>query len=139
MRFTKRQSCGLRCGNDPVETVRRINRRWIVHGGLRDTAAAYLEELREKDPARLRRSCELAMDLVHGESGGLDPKPWFYAGLFSLATADEARRMLASHPLTLMVWRHLRRVPDVDDAPDGIRELGGNIADSIRRNNPMFA
>lgn len=79
------------------------------------------------------------MDLVHGESGGLDPKPWFYAGLFSLATADEARRMLASHPLTLMVWRHLRRVPDVDDAPDGIRELGGNIADAIRRNNPMFA
>jgi hypothetical protein len=29
-----------------------------------------------------------------------DPKPWFYAGLFSPATATEARRFLADHRIT---------------------------------------
>ena len=30
-----------------------------------------------------------------------DPKPWFYAGLFSLATVDEAKRFLAGHSFTV--------------------------------------
>jgi hypothetical protein len=29
-----------------------------------------------------------------------DPKPWFYAGLFSLATAAEAKQFLATHRIT---------------------------------------
>lgn len=29
-----------------------------------------------------------------------DPKPWFYAGLFSLATCEEARRFLGPHRVT---------------------------------------
>lgn len=32
-----------------------------------------------------------------------DPKPWFYSGLFSLATNDEARKFLAEHSLTRYV------------------------------------
>lgn len=30
-----------------------------------------------------------------------DPKPWFYTGLFCLASRDEARRFLASHRITM--------------------------------------
>src|ERR1041384_2872948 len=35
------------------------------------------------------------------EAAPEDPKPWFYAGLFSLATVEEARRFLANHSFTL--------------------------------------
>ena len=30
-----------------------------------------------------------------------DPKPWFYAGLFSLATLAEAERFLSGHDFTI--------------------------------------
>jgi len=119
------------CRKSPVEAVRRINRRWIVHGGLRDTAAEYLAELEAKDPRRLRRSCELAMDLVHSQAGHADPKPWFYAGLFALAEPDEAERFLEAHPLTRMVWETLAGFPEDEKAPESLRVLSRQIAEAI--------
>jgi len=115
-----------------VESVRRINRRWIVHGGLRDTAAAYLAELGQSDPDRLRASCQLAMELVHSKAGHADPKPWFYVGLFAHARPHEAERFLASHPFTRAAWEILHDVPCRDGAPGNLILLARQIAQEIR-------
>ncbi|QJE94483.1 hypothetical protein [Luteolibacter luteus] len=89
-------------GEKSVEKVLRINHRWIVHGRLKENAAAYLAELREKDPERLLRASELALHLVHYKKSEMvrDPKPLFYAGLFAEATREEIDRFLDGHPMT---------------------------------------
>lgn len=83
-----------------VAWATKLNRRWIVHHGLNERAKEYMDYLAAADPSRLERSCWLAHELAH-QASGEDPKPWFYAGLFSLATVEEARKFLASHWLTL--------------------------------------
>lgn len=83
-----------------VDWARRVNSRWIAHHGLSENAAAYLDHLSRFDPSRLAKSCRLAQELVCERAQNEDPKPWFYAGLFGLATQDEARRFLADHWFT---------------------------------------
>lgn len=78
----------------------RLNERWIVHHGLDQRAKAYMDHLSKVDPRRLERSCRLAHHLAR-QAAPEDPKPWFYAGLFSLATVEEAREFLANHWFTL--------------------------------------
>ncbi len=97
---------------EAVATVRRINQTWIVRGRLRDTAAGYLRHLESKDPDRLQRSCELALEMVHSREPGQDPKPQFYAGIFGLATPEEARCFLHSHFLTHSIWSRTHGLPD---------------------------
>ena len=86
--------------SDVVAWAKRINRGWFVRNGLADTAAAWLAQLEELDPARLLASCDIARALSRGPDRTNDPKPWFYAGLFSLATEAEARQFLANYRLT---------------------------------------
>lgn len=88
---------------DHVAWVRRVNARWIVHHGLDENAQAYLDHLAKVDPQRLKRSCRNAHLMVEQKDGMDDPKPWFYAGLFSLATNEEVNRFLAEHWLTKIV------------------------------------
>lgn len=83
-----------------VDWARRVNRTWIVRGGLDGDAEAWLEHLAELGDGRLERSCEAAKAMCDIRDRSEDPKPWFYAGLFSLATAEEARRFLAGHRIT---------------------------------------
>lgn len=123
---------------NPVDAVRRINRRWIVHGGLRDTAASYLDALEQTDRPRLLRSCQLALDLAHGLGAHGDPKPWFYGGLFSLAEPAEVEHLLGGHPLTHQVWKNLHGIPGPADIPPGLQALCGGIAEVIRR-QPAYA
>jgi hypothetical protein len=78
----------------------RVNSRWIAHHGLSENAEAYLNHLRQHDPDRLSKSCRRAHRLVRECKPGEDPKPWFYAALFSLATEAEARQFLADHWFT---------------------------------------
>ena len=82
------------------EWARRINRCWFVRGGLDASTDAWLAHLEETDPARLLASCEIARALSRGSDHTHDPKPWFYAGLFSLATPEEAAAYLATHRFT---------------------------------------
>ncbi len=63
--------------------------------GLRKNAAFYLDHLARTDPARLHRSCRRVKLLADQFGHTEDPKPWFYAALFSLATIPEAKRFLA--------------------------------------------
>lgn len=84
----------------PVDWVKRINRSWIVHNNLNDRAEAWVNHLAEENDPRLMRSCELARTMCDLREPLDDPKPWFYAGLFHLATAEEALRFLDTHRVT---------------------------------------
>ena len=86
--------------SDLTAWAKRVNRAWLVRGGLADTTDAWLAHLEQSDPGRLLASCEIARALSRGPDRTHDPKPWFYAGLFSLASAEEARHYLTNHRFT---------------------------------------
>jgi hypothetical protein len=85
---------------DPTAWARRVNRGWLVRGGLAETTDAWLTHLEKTDPARLLAACESARDLSRGPDRVNDPKPWFYAGIFSVATTAEASQYLTNHRFT---------------------------------------
>ena len=80
--------------------VKRVNNTWIVRGGLNQNAEGWLEHLARCDDGRMLPSCNAARAMCGMRDPLEDPKPWFYAGLFSLATAEEARRFLGVHRVT---------------------------------------
>lgn len=84
----------------PVEWVKRVNRSWIVHNNLNDQAESWVNYLAEPDALRLETSCEIARKMCDLRDPLDDPKPWFYAGLFHLATAAEAQLFLDFHRVT---------------------------------------
>ncbi len=86
-----------------VAWARKVNDAWLVHGRLDIAAAAYMDQLEKIDPVRLARSCQRARLLTGARGRFADPKPWFYGGLFSLATPSEAKRYLADHPFVAAV------------------------------------
>src|SRR5690606_22445529 len=94
----------------------------------RDHANAYLDHLERNDPRRLDRSCEIAMELVHQRQRVKDPKPLFYAGLFSLARHGEIDRYLGEHAFTRAV---LLRVLGDRDAPSLPSEEAERLARTI--------
>ena len=77
-----------------------MNSSWIVHSDLARHAGEYLAHLESSDPPRLERSCENARLLVSLRDPFEDPKAWFYAGLFSLATPEELDRFAETHWMT---------------------------------------
>lgn len=83
-----------------VDWVKRVNRAWIVHNNLNDQAEAWVDYLLANQDPRLDRSCETARTMCDLRDPLDDPKPWFYAGLFHFATADEAKRFLDVHRVT---------------------------------------
>ena len=85
---------------DVIAWAKRINRGWFVRNGLADATDAWLDHLAQHDPDRLLASCEIARALSRGPDRVNDPKPWFYSGLFALATEAEARQFLANYKLT---------------------------------------
>lgn len=115
-----------------VAKAHRINNRWIVHGNLRDNTNAYLSHLSSTDPLRLEESCSIAMDLVHRRGSLKDPKPLFYAGLFSLANEEEIERFLRNHHFTRSVIRRARGGPCDAGLPDGTSRLAETVADLVR-------
>jgi len=94
--------------------ARRVNGCWFVRGGLDETTEAWLVHLEQTDPVRLLASCEIARDLSRGPDHTHDPKPWFYAGLFSLATEKEARTYLTAHRFTAAAIPALAQDPTLN-------------------------
>lgn len=80
--------------------VRKVNDRWLVHSGLQHRATAYLDHLAATDRERLIHSLRIVRELFRALAPLEDPKPRFYAGIFSLATDEEARRYLHDHLFT---------------------------------------
>lgn len=112
-----------------VSWASRVNQRWIVHHGLDERAKAYMDHLAQVDPSRLEQSCHLAYQLAR-QAAREDPKPWFYAGLFSLATMEEARDFLANH------WFTLSAIPSFSTLPspaDTAGPLGPAARDKLER------
>ena len=131
-----------------TEWVRRVNRTWLVHGGLNAAAERWMDYLAASDPARLDASCLVARAMCTMRDPLADPKPWFYAGLFSLAAQDEVERFIPSFRITkaaipsmagddeVMLWlervsgetkaliRDLRAALERLDAGDGINAAG---------------
>ena len=118
--------------NDFVDWVHRVNGRWIVHHGLKESAEAYLNHLQADDPGRLMDSCARAHQLVHTWAPSEDPKPWFYAGLFSLATAREAERFLDGHWFTVWCIPTLAEKMGNGMRPEGIGPDTESKANRIR-------
>jgi hypothetical protein len=88
---------------DYVAWAKRVNSRWIVHHDLNRNAGLYLDHLARTDQPRLVSSCRNARLMTGWCDPMQDPKPWFYSGLFSLTTPEEAGIFLADHWLTRMV------------------------------------
>jgi hypothetical protein len=84
----------------PVDWARRVNQSWIVRHGLAERAEEWLNYLDQRNDDRLDPSCLTAQAMSWRRDRSEDPKPWFYAGLFSRATAQEAKQFLANHRLT---------------------------------------
>lgn len=83
-----------------LEWARRVNRSWIVRSNLNDHADAWIEYLQDLNDGRLEKCCRIARAMCEQRNFYDDPKPWFYAGLFSLATQEEAKRYLDTHRIT---------------------------------------
>lgn len=66
---------------------------------LREDAQSFLDHLAATDSARLRECCRRARLLTSAHPGE-DPKPWFYGGLFSVASPEETLRFLKGHDFT---------------------------------------
>ena len=121
-------------GEIDLTKVQRVNQSWIVHGHLRDTAAAWIEHLRRTDSARLEKSCWLALFLTRYKKSVLrDPKPLFYAGLFAFATREEAAWFLAEHPMTRAITLlGLGDESGLEELGEQARELAKGVAGEIR-------
>ncbi len=85
---------------DPTEWAKLVNRTWIVHNNLNNSAQDWMDYLADLADGRLIPSCEIAREMCRLRDPLDDPKPWFYAGLFHLATAEEARKFLPNHRVT---------------------------------------
>ena len=85
----------------PVEWVNFVNSSWIVRGGLNERAREWLDYLASLDDGRLLASCKAARAMCGLREPLEDPKPWFYAGLFSLATSEEAARFIQPYRITM--------------------------------------
>jgi hypothetical protein len=86
---------------DLIAQARRINRTWIVRGQLAEHTAGYLDDLEKSAPDILRTVCELAVAAAKRASKEQrDPKPDFYASIFSRATEEDRERYLRDHAWT---------------------------------------
>lgn len=85
---------------DPLTWANTVNNTWIVHNNLNNSAEDWLLHLGRLDDGRLIPSCEIARKMCALRDPLDDPKPWFYAGLFHLATQEEAIDFLPNHRVT---------------------------------------
>lgn len=81
-----------------VSKALRINQTWPVRGHLRETTERYLNLLQRERPEDLAEVCALAVAAARKASREQrDPKPDFYASLFSRATPEERANFLQDH------------------------------------------
>jgi hypothetical protein len=109
-----------------------VNSSWIVHSDLDRHAEEYLAHLESSDPPRLERSCENARALVGLRDPFGDPKAWFYAGLFSLATPDELDRFAETHWMTRAAVSSIDPPESAGFSPSALEKLR-RIRDALSR------
>jgi hypothetical protein len=121
----------------PVDWVTRVNRAWLVRGGLNVAAEKWLNHLRASDPKRLEASCVAAREMCGMRDPLADPKPWFYAGLFSLAAPDEVGRFIPGYRITKAAVPSMEHDDEVllwlDRVGDETRDLIGELRGGLER------
>jgi len=91
------------------ERVLRVNRTWITRGGLAVTTEKYLKHLASTRQEVLEVVCERALAAAQNSSKNqIDPKPSFYASLFSEATKKERDQFLKNHFFTRLLSAELQ-------------------------------
>ncbi len=91
----------MKPAGDPVAKARRINRTWLTQGALAENTERYLDHLAMTRPTDLPKVCLLAIEgAMAASEQGKDPKPPFYANLFSTATKTERDTFLKDHFFT---------------------------------------
>jgi len=84
--------------------ARRVNRAWLTRGNLAQNTENYLDHLSTKRPTELKEVCERALREARAASRAQnDPKPAFYASIFSGATKDERNTFLREHFFTRLL------------------------------------
>ncbi len=116
-----------------LDWVKRVNRSWVVRSNLNDHAEAWLQYLGDLDDGRLLKSCEIARGMCSIRDRQIDPKPWFYGGLFSLATLEEAKLFIPTHRLTKSVVPAMRKQEDVRLWLDRVGPETDELVDLLRR------
>ncbi len=96
-----------------IEWAKRVNGSWLVRSNLKEHAAEWIDYLAALADGRLEKSCLLARQFCDLRRPDDDPKPWFYAGLFRLATAAEAGQFLSTHRVTKATVPSMLEDPDV--------------------------
>jgi hypothetical protein len=114
----------------PVEWARRVNNSWIVRGGLDARAREWLDHLALPGDGRLLESCLAARAMCGLREPLEDPKPWFYAGLFSLASREEAARFLQPYRVTMAA---VPAMADDENVALWLDRVGNETRDLVRR------
>lgn len=109
----------------PLDWAKQVNRSWIVRNHLDDHAEQWLQHLSALNDGRLLPACEAARAMCYQRGPLDDPKLWFYAGLFSPATAAEANHFLAEHHGTKAT------VPAMHN-DEGVRQWLANVSPETR-------
>ncbi len=82
--------------------VKMINLKWLTKGDLAEDAKKYIDRLEKQDFERVTHLCHVALACAREASARhLDPKPLFYAGLFSQTTPEERQELLGNNKVTL--------------------------------------
>ena len=89
---------------DAIACAKRINRTWITKGGLAESTEKYFCHLEEVRPNDLEAVCREAVQAAKNASNEhKDPKPAFYASIFSRATREERNDFLKNHFFTRLL------------------------------------
>jgi hypothetical protein len=118
----------------PIDWARRVNRSWLVRSNLNEHSEAWLDYLAELDDGRQLKSCEIARALCDRRRPEDDPKPWFYSGLFQLATAGEAKCFLDTHRVTKALVPAMAEDPEVRLWLDRVGPETSELINRIRQN-----
>lgn len=117
----------------PVDWARRVNRSWLVRSNLNEHTEAWLDYLAGLDDGRLLKSCAFARAMCEIRQNDDDPKPWFYSGIFQLATAAEAKRFLDTHRVTKATVPAMAADPEVHLWLDRVGPETRELLDRLRR------
>jgi hypothetical protein len=110
---TRRFSTVQVSGAEAVKHARRVNRSWITRGNLAQNTEAYLNFLAAQRKEDLYTVCEAAVQAARNASlRQQDPKPYFYASIFSRATREERNQYLKEHFYTRLLSAELQLNPD---------------------------
>jgi hypothetical protein len=91
-------------GAEAIRMARRVNRAWITRGNLAGNTENYLDHLCKTRPGELEQVCERALREARAASRNQkDPKPAFYASIFSGATKAERNDFLREHFFTRLL------------------------------------